>query len=242
DRGMWDRLWSDLTPDHDVVRLDFRGFGESQTRPSGALSGLADVIETLDALGVGTAHVVGASFGAGVAVELALTRPSLVASLLLSGPGGPLLGGLTPDLESFVGAERAALAADDLDAAVEANVVWWVDGPHRGAGVVDPGVRDAVRRMQRRAFELTEDWDDVEEDELDPSPLERLSEIHVPTLVLLGALDLDAIADTARRVADGIAGAELVTWPDTAHLPSMERPDDFHALLRDWLIRVGTPA
>jgi pimeloyl-ACP methyl ester carboxylesterase len=39
-------------------------------------------------------------------------------------------------------------------------------------------------------------------------------------------------------VTDGIAGARHVDWPDTAHLPSMERPDDFHALLRDSL-RLG---
>jgi len=57
----------------------------------------------------------------------------------------------------------------------------------------------------------------------------------VPTLVLVGALDLEAIIDTARRVADGIIDARRVDWPDTAHLPSMERPDEFLALLRDWL-------
>ena len=39
----------------------------------------------------------------------------------------------------------------------------------------------------------------------------------------------------ARQVVDGIAGARLVTWPNTAHVPSMERSDDFLALLRDWL-------
>jgi len=89
--------------------------------------------------------------------------------------------------------------------------------------------------MQRRAFELTAGWDDVEEKELDPPALDRLAEILVPTLVLVGAHDLDAIEDTARRVSDEIPNARRVDWPDTAHLPSMERPDDFFALLRDWL-------
>ena len=177
----------------------------------------------------------GASFGAGVAVEVALTRPDLVASLLLSAPGGALIAAVTPDLRTFVDAEGSALEAGDLDAAVEANLTSWVDGPQREAGVVDTEVRELVRRMQRRAFELTADWDDVEEHELDPPALDRLAEVTAPTLVLTGALDLDAIADAARRVTEGIAGARRVDWPDVAHLPSMERPDDFLVLLRGWL-------
>jgi pimeloyl-ACP methyl ester carboxylesterase len=51
----------------------------------------------------------------------------------------------------------------------------------------------------------------------------------------VGSLDLEAVHEAAQRVTDGIAGARLVNWPDTAHLPSLERPDDFLALLRDWL-------
>jgi pimeloyl-ACP methyl ester carboxylesterase len=57
----------------------------------------------------------------------------------------------------------------------------------------------------------------------------------------VGSLDLEAIHESARRVADGIAGARLVNWPDTAHLLSMERPDDFLALLRDWLLALSDP-
>ncbi len=235
DRRMWEPQWPALTAERDVVRPDLRGFGDSTGRPDGALSPVDDVLDTLAALDIARCHLVAASFGAGVAVEVALTRPDLVESLLLSAPGGALIAEKTPDLRTFSDAERSALEAGDLDAAVEANLVWWVDGPHRDAGVVDTEVRELVRRMQRRAFELTEDWDDVEEQELDPPALDRLAEVAAPTLVLTGALDLDAIADAARRVTEGIAGARRVDWPDVAHLPSMERPDDFLALLRGWL-------
>jgi len=123
----------------------------------------------------------------------------------------------------------------DGETLVLVELDWWVDGPQRDAGDVDPTVRDLVRRMQRRAFEVTAGWDDVEEQEFDPAALDRLAEIRVRTLVLVGALDLQAIHDAARRVTDGIASARRVDWPDTAHLPSMERPDDFLTLLRDWL-------
>jgi len=56
----------------------------------------------------------------------------------------------------------------------------------------------------RRAFEVTADWGDIQESELDPPALERLADIRVPTLALLGGLDLDAIHDAARRISDGI--------------------------------------
>ena len=53
--------------------------------------------------------------------------------------------------------------------------------------------------MQRRAFDVTAGWDDVEEHEIDPVARDRLMEIRVPTLVLVGAMDLQAIHDAARR-------------------------------------------
>lgn len=235
DRRMWNPQWSALTAERDAVRLDLRGFGESTERPSGSLSPVNDVIGTLAALGISRCHLVGASFGAGVAVEVALTCPEQVDSLLLSAPGGSLIAEATSDLRTFFDAERSALARDDLDGAVEENLTWWVDGPRRNVGDVDPAVRELVAKMQRRVFEISIGWDDVEEDELDPPALERLAEIRAPTLVLVGALDLDAIIDTAQRVAHGIPHARSVDWPDTAHLPSMERPDDFNTLLLDWL-------
>jgi pimeloyl-ACP methyl ester carboxylesterase len=219
DRRMWDPLWPGLTAERDAIRLDLRGFGDSVQRPSGALDPVADVLEAVDAARF---DLVGVSFGAGVAVEIALTAPERVASLLLAAPGGSLIAEVTPGLRAFWDAENAALEAGDLDAAVEANLTTWVPG-------ADPAVRELVAMMQRRAFELTAGWDDVEDVERDP--LERLGEIAVPTLVLFGSRDLDATRDTARRVAGAIAGARLVEWPDVTHLPPLERPEEFLALL-----------
>ena len=235
DRRMWEPQWPALTDRHDAVRLDLRGFGESTGRPDGPLSPPDDVLAVLDAEGIGRCHLVGASYGAGVAVEVALTRPAAVASLLLVAPGGSLIPEATDDLRAFGREENAALADGDLDAAVEANVRCWVDGPGQPADRVAPEVRGLVARMQRRAFELTADWDDVEEAELEPPALARLAEIDVPTLVLVGDLDLDAIRNAADRVAEGVPNARLVVWEGAAHLPSLERPEPFLQLLEQHL-------
>ena len=235
DRRMWDPQWPALTADRDVLRLDLRGFGESDQLPAGPLSPVDDLLDTLEHAGIDRCHLVGASFGAGVAVEAALVRPDLAQSLFLSAPGGSLIAEATPQLTEFLTAEGSALADGDLEAAVEANLRWWVDGPHRAPGAVAGAIREKVAAMQRRAFELTRTWDEVTQAELDPPALERLSEVAVPILVLAGAQDLDAVLDTAARITAGLPQARQVVWPDVAHLPSLERPDDFLTLLRQWL-------
>jgi pimeloyl-ACP methyl ester carboxylesterase len=235
DRRMWDPQWERLSSEHDVVRLDLRGFGESTAPPKGPLSHVDDVLSTLSHLGIGRCHLVGSSFGAGVACEVTLTAPQLVQSLLLCPPGGSLLAALTDDLKAFFAAEKSALAVGDIDAAVGANIAFWVVGPGREALQVDPGFRDFVGRMQCQAFQVTASWPDVDEVELDPPALERLDDIKAPTLVLVGGHDLATTRDAADRVCSGLTDVRRVDWPDVAHLPSLEQPDRFLTLLRGWI-------
>src|SRR3954469_25082147 len=159
DRRMWDAQWGDLVAVHDCLRMDLRGFGESLRPPEGELSHVDDILELLGAEGVERCHLVGASLGAGVAVELTLTAPTLAESLLLCPPGGALLTERTPDLDAFVTAESAALEGGDLDGAVQADLEYWVIGPGRVADAVDPLVLDEVAAMQRLAFEIQLAWD-----------------------------------------------------------------------------------
>jgi pimeloyl-ACP methyl ester carboxylesterase len=240
DRRMWDPVWPALTAARDVVRVDLRGYGGSTQRPDGRWSPRSDVLATLDGLGIERAHVVGCSFGAGVAVETTLERAAAVASLTLASPGGSLLVDETDELVAFVEAERRALGAEDLDAAVEANVTAWVDGPHRGPGVVPSSVREAVRAMQLRAFELTAGWPEAvreAEDELEPAAPSRLDEIAVPTLVISGGLDIDSVRLAADRLLTGLTGARGLVWDDVAHLPPMERPAAFVDEVLRWVER-----
>jgi pimeloyl-ACP methyl ester carboxylesterase len=234
DRHMWDPQWEALTALRSAVRLDLGGFGESTRKPAGPLDHVADVIGTLDHLGVDRCHLVGASFGAGVATEVALTRPGLARSLLLCPPGGSLLATLTPALRSFFEAENEALARADIDAAVEANVTTWVTGPGRTESDVDPAVLAAVRRMQANVFRIAASWGEVDTVELEPPALDRLSDLDPAVLVLVGGHDLDTTQDAAARICAGAPRARRVDWDGVAHLPSMERPRAFLDLLVDW--------
>jgi pimeloyl-ACP methyl ester carboxylesterase len=147
----------------------------------------------------------------------------------------------TPELAAFIEAEDRALGSGDLAAAVQANVDAWVVGPRRTTEQVAADVQARVAEMQRRAFEITAGWDEAEEleHELEPPAPERYGDVRAPTLVLTGSFDLDAIHAAAARVVGAVPGARLVTWPDTAHLPSLERPADFTRLLLEHLGTVG---
>ncbi len=239
DRRMWDAQWAALTAVRDAVRLDLRGFGESDGPPAGALDSVADVLDTLDHLGITSCHLVASSFGAGVAVDAALTRPDAVRSLLLAPPGGSLLTERTPAFAAFAAAENDAMARGDLDAAVEANIDTWVVGEARTLAEVDPSVVAAVRVMQRRAFDVDAAWTALELDldaaELEPAAVERLAEVAQPVLLVVGEHDLDTVRLAADALEAGLPQVRRVDRPGAAHLPSMEEPEVFLRLLLDWV-------
>lgn len=240
DRRMWNPQIAALAAGRRVVRLDLRGFGASDRKPPSALSHHAEVAALLDELEIERAHLVGVSMGAGVVAEVAVAQPDLVESLLLVAPSGSLRTEVTPDIEAFWEAEQEALAEEDLEGAVEANLETWVDGPGQPSDRVTPAIRAFVGQMQLKAFENTDGWDDEDVDDrgLQPAVGSRAAEIAVPTRILVGDLDVAAVGRTAARLAQEIPGATLVHWPDVAHLPSLERPDDFNRLALDWFSEV----
>lgn len=64
-----------------------------------------------------------------------------------------------------------------------------------------------------------------------------LAGIAVPTLVGVGESDKLTPPELAEEIAAGIAGAELVRFPDSAHLPTMENPGAVVEAMRGWLGR-----
>jgi 3-oxoadipate enol-lactonase len=234
DRRMWSHLAAALAVDHRVIRHDVRGVGESLP-PTGPWSHHTDLLDVFDELLVERVHLIGASMGAGIAVEAVLARPGAFASLVLVAPGGALFGDTPPELRPIWKAEVDALDRGDLDEAVEVNVRAWVDGS-RPPDAVDPAVRAFVGRMQREAFEIPE-WDAelFPEHELAPPAAHRVGEIGCPVLVVVGESDQPSVIETAERIAADASRSRLVVWPDAAHMLTLERPDAFAALVREFL-------
>jgi 3-oxoadipate enol-lactonase len=238
DRRMWSPHLPALTARHRVIRPDARGFGESLP-PTGPWSHHTDILALLDELLIARAHLVGTSMGAGIAVEAALARPDVVASLVLAAPGGALLGEAPPELRPVWTAEIDALDAGDLDTAVDVNLRAWVDGADRAPDAVDPEVRAFVGRMQREAFELPEwDTETAPEHELSPPASTRFAELRCPVLVIVGEHDQPSVIATAERIAAEARNARFAVWPDVAHMLTLERVDAFAESLLLFLAEV----
>ncbi len=62
-----------------------------------------------------------------------------------------------------------------------------------------------------------------------------LPQIRVPTLLMVGEHDVITPPDEMREVAGGIAGAEFVVIKDAGHLPPLESPVEFNAVLARFL-------
>ena len=178
------------------------------------------------------------SLGGNTALELTLESPERVSALVLVGAGLPDHD-WSEEVRSFFAAEDEALERGDLDAAVDANLRTWLAGPRRSLEDIDPAQRELVGEMQRQAFRQQKGHEDIRMLRLDPPESKRLAEVNVPTLVLTGDEDVADIHRIAERLAAGIPGAERATIADAAHLPSLERPEQFDRVVLDFLARHG---
>jgi len=236
DSRMWDPQWETFTRSHRVMRLDFRGYGRSPLEP-GRFASARDVIELLDRHGFERAALVGVSLGGRVALEVALAASERVTALVLVGSGLPGHD-WSEEMKATWEEEEAALRSGNMDEAVDISLRTWVAGPRRKPEDVDADVRSRVAEMQRRAYELQVPVEDEEELLVD-DVAQRLGEIKVPTLVLVGEEDVPDIHAIADRLAHEIPGARRATIANTAHVPSMERPEEFERLVLGFLDEVG---
>jgi pimeloyl-ACP methyl ester carboxylesterase len=97
----------------------------------------------------------------------------------------------------------------------------WLDGPTAPEGRVTGAPRDLFLQMNRRALAA----DETGEQSAEVSAWDRLAEIGVPTLLLVGEHDLRYIHENCAHAARTIPGARLVELPGVAHLPHLENDE-----------------
>ena len=240
DRRMWEGQLALLTPRHRVLTPDLRGFGDS-TLPEGEFSLSADVAALMAEVDIPRAIVIGSSMGGGVAIDLALERPDLVVALVLIGAG--VRGSPPSEAMQRVDTEVEALVRRGaLDEAVERELQFWVDGPGRPAGTVGGAIREYLRSADLAVMRRAAAWDKAKATRPMPPPAERLEEIVVPTLVVVGEHDVPDMVTQAREMARRLPNAELVIIANAAHFPSLERPEEFNGHLARFLGQLERPA
>jgi 3-oxoadipate enol-lactonase len=237
DLRMWDEQVPVFAERYRVIRYDTRGIGRTETDDV-EFSNHADAAAVLDHVGADSAYVVGQSRGGGIALDLALDRPDRVDALV-SVAGG--VGGYEAELPEGVEAPpwdemERIYEAKDWEALAELETKVWVDGWGQPSDRVDPGLRQKVHGWILAAMEAEKPWGKPQN--LDPPAAERLGEVDVPTLVLIGQADEPGSVLAERHLASSVAGAQVVEFPGVAHMIHMEDPKRFNEVVLEFLAGV----
>jgi pimeloyl-ACP methyl ester carboxylesterase len=236
DTRMWDGQFAPFAERFRVVRYDRRGFGRTRAEPAEGYSHRQDLYDLLRFLEIERAILLGCSQGAKIATDFTLEHPLVTEALVLVAPA---LGGF-----EWTGGEPAQFAeleeadrAGDLERVNELELQIWVDGTGRAPHEVDAGVRELVREMNRIALNAPTDLGT--ELQLDQPAINRLSEIQVPTLVITGEMDTPKTLAAASLLTEKIRGARRANIGGAAHLPGMERPEEFNRQVLSFLAGIN---
>jgi pimeloyl-ACP methyl ester carboxylesterase len=210
DARIWEPMLPGLTARYRVIRYDVRGYGDSPA-PTGPYSMLADLIAVLDHFGLDRVPLVGCSMGGQSALTLALEHPERVSALALLCPG---VSGYDWPPEPELDAEWDALiAARDTDGLTALGL------RESAAAGADPA---AVAQLRSAATA----WPGEEEFlRADPPIYDRLGEIAVPSILLVGDADRPPLIEVNLEMARRIPGCRLTVLPGVDHLPPLRVPD-----------------
>ncbi|HEY7698881.1 MAG TPA: alpha/beta hydrolase, partial [Vicinamibacteria bacterium] len=230
DCRIWDPQWTAFADRHRVLRYDPRGFRGS-SRPEGAFSHIRDLRSLLELVGVSRAHFIGSSFGGSLALDFAAAHPAQVASLVLVGAGGPQNGFPMPQdlFRAFAPIAQAMMES------FAKGVDVWLEVDDRMPR--DPELR---RRLRENALENESYWKIVPGwvEPLVPPVRERLKDMSVPTLAVVGERDHPYTLEVALLLEREMPRAKRVLVPGAGHLVHFEKPDVFNALvletIKEW--------
>jgi pimeloyl-ACP methyl ester carboxylesterase len=228
-----------LAQSHRVIVPDMPGYGRSTKHVdhSDPFGYLADMIRgLLDELGIGTAHLIGNSYGGAAALRLALDTPSRAGKLVLMGPGGiGTTRGLPTDglksLLSYYGGDGPS--REKLAAFIRTYLVY--DGAAvpdelidlRYAASIDPEV--VAHPPLQRPKGLRTLW------RMDLTRDKRLKQLPNPTLVLWGRDDKVNRPSGGPLLLNLMPNAELVMTSHTGHWMQWERAELFNHLVTEFL-------
>ena len=214
DWRMWEPIMSRLAAGRRVFAYDLRGHGRASGSPVPFTMDEigADLLGVLDALELEQAHVVGLSYGGGVAQTAAVRYPERFASLALLA---------TTDYPFAAFEDRARSGeVDGMEAQVVPSLTRWFTPEDLALDAW--AVRYA--RWQVRRSEPA-DWAAAWRSFKGLDVQGRLAGLAAPTLVLAGELDVSTTPEIMDAIAGRIPGAVYRELPGTPHMQTLSKPD-----------------
>ena len=230
DFRLWDKVVRRLPPGLRVIRYDKRGHGLSECLPGPyALDDLvSDIAGLLDRLVVEKCVFVGLSIGGLIAQQLTLIRPDLVRAVLLANTAAKI------GDDMMWRSRMSTIQRNGIEAVADDIICRWFSETFRESNASE-----------------TLGWTAM----LSRTPVDGYlgccsaimatdlrTEIHAiekPVTVIAGSEDGATPSDIVRAMANQIQGAEFYEIKGVGHLPCVEAPDQFAALLTDLVRRSG---
>lgn len=224
----WRLLLPVLAPSRRCIALDWPGFGASD-KPDApyTMAWLAEVLgRAMDALGIVSADMIAHSMGATAAMEFALVHPGRVRRLVL-------VNALVQGSTAFSFWKRVACLP------VVRRIVWWfahlrwvrrwvAKDFSFAARIDDEMIDDVVRGTYASLFRTIAS---MRATDLVP----RLPELRSPVLVVGSDRDEILLPVQQEILRKGIPGATYVQMTGCGHIPMLERPEEFHRCVTEFL-------
>ena len=215
----WDGQFDEFSERFRAVRYDRRGYGQSDP-PKGPYSDVDDLHALFESLKLSRAILVGCSNGAKRTVDYTLAHPDRVEALVLI---GPVISGL-PYSEHFhrrgFANYQALLQEKDAEKRTRKIVEAWVQDPY----LTDSNNAEARKRLRELLTKNPGPLTAPDSRDPDRPAVGRLGEIHVPTLIVVGASDIPDVHAQAGVLQAGVKGAQRMVLPGAGHLVQMEKP------------------
>ena len=220
DRRVWDGPFETFSRFYRTVRYDRRGYGESSA-PTTPFSDVSDLYRLMQHLGMSEAYLVGVSGGGRVALEFALEHPEMVSALVLVGPD---LGGYrtSEEKQRRVASNFAVAREGGIDAGVDA----WMGDPFYPPSGEKPVVREKIRSVMSDNLRRLLSAPSLRV-ATSPPAIDRLHEVVVPALILLGEQDDRDNSKIASVLAEGLPRPTKRVVRSARHLVNLDAPEAF---------------
>jgi 3-oxoadipate enol-lactonase len=227
DISAWNRQIDYFSQRWRAVAVEYPGYGESDLPAKGLNREEIGrfLLGAMDGLGIADTHIVGLSMGGVMALEMACQRPGRVRSLTLADTfarhpdGMTILEGLRRDVSTmtmrdFAKGRAGLILAPDAPEALREEVI------------------ETMAKIDRRSYtwSTTAVWT--------ADYRKALSQIHCPTLIVIGEHDQLTPIALSEELNRGVTGSRMEIIPKAGHLSNLDNPAFFNRIVEEFILSV----